>query len=272
MKYLFPFALSSDCGDDFTHCITPTNMTGKIYYSGIMVGETNGYSVGPIIGTIEDPSTITSFPPDDLYNFDFDAQTSNTGQISCCEGTTYPDDDDAIAVRIESYFAYVDVTFELSTDDGIDEALDGSHTIRTVYGDVDDSEYTKGDLLYKVADDDFRWCTIASGCTHTTRPTSPLQDSTVTSYSGSEDGLGNQTIPTFSANLTSASQIQLTESDILNNAYTFTIDYQMGDGVVFTSDLTDETTLAGMVSIFRLAAEPGSESNGFTASLTAATE
>ena len=62
------YALSStNCGDEAEQCITPSNISGKIYYSGIMVGDTEGYSVGPIVGDIEDPSLVTSFPLEDFY-------------------------------------------------------------------------------------------------------------------------------------------------------------------------------------------------------------
>jgi hypothetical protein len=261
--------LSNSCGDDAVNCLTPTNLSGKIYYSGIMVGDQAGYSVGPIVGDIIDPSEVTSFPSEDLLDFDFSEELSLDGEFECCEGTDYPDDADAIASRIESYFGYVDTAFTLSAADGVAEDLVGSHFIRTVYADIDDTDFQQGDLLYSDDGTDFFWCTIAAGCTHTTRPDSPIQYDDVVNYAGTEDGLGNQTIPTFSVDLDDDSQVTLTETDLLANSWAFTVDFDMGDGVVFSEDLTEQDTIAEMVSLFSLAAEPGSSDNGFSASLTA---
>jgi hypothetical protein len=262
--------LSSSCAS-FTHCITPDNVTGKIFYSGIMVGDTSGYSVGPIVGTVTDPSTITSFDPTTLLDFDFSQQLTVGGGIVCCGGTTFPSDADAIAQRIESYFAYVDVVFTLTTDDGVAEAIAGTHTVRVVYGDIDGTEMQKGDMLYKGASDtDFFWCTVADGCTHETRPESPLQDTTVANYAGTEDGLGNQTIATFSVQLADeASKISMTESEVTENSWAFTIDFSMTNGIVFSEDLTTKSSIAEMVQVFGLEAVPGQQNGGFTATLSA---
>jgi hypothetical protein len=264
-------ALSSSCGSSAVNCVTPDNVTGKVYYSGIMVGDISGYSVGPIVGTVVDPSTITSFDPATFLDFDLNQQLAVAGSFQCCGGTAFPVDENAVAQRIESYFPYVDVVFTLTTDDGVAEAVAGTHTVRVVYGDIDGTEMQKGDMLYKGASDtDFFWCTVADDCTHATRPASPLQNATVANYTGTSDGLGNQTIPTFSIQLADAtSKISMTETEVKANNWTFTIDFSLANGIIFSEDLTTKTSIAEMVQVFDLAAQPGQNDGGFTATLSA---
>ena len=262
--------LSTDCGGS-VQCLTPTNVTGKIYYSGITVGTVNSYSVGPIVGDIIDPSTITSFAEEDLLDFDFGQQLAVGGGIVCCGGSPYPADSEAIAQRIESYFGYIDVVFSLTETDGVTVELQGTHTIRTIYGDIDGTELKKGDLLYKgVNDSDFKWCTTSEGCVHTTRPGNPIQNLVVATFSGTPDQMGNQTIPAFAVQLPdAASKIQMTESQILNNSWAFTIDFNMTNGLVFSQDITTLTQVQELVAAFDLSADPGNTDGGFMATLAA---
>jgi hypothetical protein len=261
---------TADCSGSADGCLTPDSVTGVVYYAGIQVGiNGSGYSLGPIVGNITDPSPITSFPQEDLLNFDLGEQLTVAGTIVCCEGASFPEDSRAYARAIEIYFGYIDTTFTLSEVDGVAVDLVGTHTIRTVYGDIDGTDFKKGDLLYKGSGEtDFKWCTPTEGCTLTTRPSTPIQYDTVVNYSGSEDGLGNQTIPIFSADLTTE-EIQLTESEVLANSWTFTIDFDMTNGVIFTQDITEATQIYELVHAFQLAAEPGDSDNGFTATLQA---
>ena len=262
------YSLSADC-QGYANCITPSNISGKIYYSGIMVGDENGYSLGPIVGNVQDPSQIPSFDMAELYDFDFANALSVSGDFTCCEGSPYPADSDAIAVRIESYFAYIDTSFTLTQADGVIAELVGDHTIRTVYADINNTEYQQGDFLYKVSSGDFRWCTVTDGCVHSTRPADPLQYADVANFMGTPDGLGNQIIPTFAVQITPNSQISLTESEVLSNSWEFTIDFDMGDGVIFTQPLSEIGSIAELVSVVQLAAEPGNSQSSFSADLSA---
>ena len=262
------YSLSDDC-QGYANCITPSNISGKIYYSGIMVGNETGYSLGPIVGTVQDPSPTLSFDMAELYDFDFANALSVSGGFTCCEGSPYPADSDAIAVRIESYFAYVDISFTLTEADGVSAELAGAHTIRTVYADINDTEYQQGDFLYEVTSGDFRWCTLADGCVHSSRPADPLQYAEVTNFAGTPDGQGNQVIPTFAVQINPDSQISLTESEVLANSWEFTIDFDMGDGVIFTQPLSEIGSIAELVSVVQLAAEPGNSQSSFSADLSA---
>lgn len=261
--------LSEDCSSGLVHCVTPSNASGRVYYAGVMVGLQSGYSVGPIIGTVTDPSQITTFPTGSLLDFDLADQLTLDGGIVCCGGTSYPADSAAIVRAIEIYFGYLDATFALEAGDGINAALVGTHTVRTVFGDVDGTEMKKGDLLYQgPGDDNFYWCTTDGGCVFSTRPDSPIQNADIVAYNGSGDGLGNQTIPIFSADLPEDHPtVILTESDVLDNSLAFTIDFDMENGVGFSADLTTVDSIAEMIDSFELTAEPGSGDAGFTATV-----
>lgn len=261
---------ADNCGDSVTQCLTPMNVVGKVYYAGVMIGNEQGYSLGPIVGDVVDASQITAFPEADLLTFDLSAQLEVGGGIVCCGGSPYPEDADAIASRIEIYFAYIDVIFSLTAEDGVGEALVDTHQIRTVYGDVEGTELKKGDLLYLAAgEEEYRWCTTTEGCVHTTRPESPIQNEAIASYSGSSDGLGNQTIPTFAIGLADGHEtITITETEVLNNSFLFTIDFDMANAIGFTEDLTAaDMTIVGMIQAFDLRAEPAGGDNGFTATI-----
>ncbi len=261
---------STECSE-FAECVTPDNVSGKVYYAGIMVGTgSTGYSLGPIIGDVIDPSQTGSFSPTELLDFDMAQQITADGSMTCCEGSPYPPDEEAYARAVEILFGYVDVDFSLE-DSSTNKAVSGEHTVRTVYGDITGTEYKKGDLLYLDKEDNlFKWCTPEAGCTHVSRPENPLQYEDVANYSGTPDGVGNQIIPSFAAELpTDHPSIQLTESDVLSHSWMFTIDFDMTGGVVFTDNLTSTSTISDLVRAFRLAAAPGSRESGFTVRLTA---
>jgi hypothetical protein len=263
-------AISTSCGEStFKSCVTPSSVTGQVYYAGLMIGDKNGYSLGPIVGEIIDPSEATAFATTELSDFDLGATTTFSGTPTCCEGSAYPADASATLSRIEMYFGYVDATFTLASTDSVATALQATHTIRTVYADITGTAFKKGDLLYKNSTDtDFMWCTTDDGCTLTTRPTSPIQYSDVANFSSS--GLGNQNIATFAATLADGHEtLSFPEATVLASSYTITADFTMTNSVVFTSDLTTLTTVPSMVSAFRLAAEPGSSTGGFTVTVTA---
>ncbi len=263
--------LSADCAE-YDACMTPDTVFGKVYYAGIMVGMDTGYSLGPIIGDVIDPSPTTSFKQSELLDFDLYTQLDIEGSIQCCEGSPYPSDDNAYVRAVEILFGYVDTTFTLE-EAAVHADIAGTHVIRTVYGDVDDTELQKGDVLYRRSlDEDFKWCTETEGCIHTSRPADPIQNDDIADYTGTPDGLGNQVIPSFSAELAQGHDpVQLTESAILGNSWQFVIDFDMTSGVAFTLHPSKINTIAELVTSFKLAAEPGHQDIGFTVTLTATT-
>lgn len=255
---------TSGCGTGYAACITPTSVTGKAYYAGMIVGSSNGLSLGPLLGTVEDPSDATSFTSTELIEFDFAEGLTKPGSPSLGGPIAYPSDEQAYVQNAHIYFGWVDVTFELTAANGVPVALRDTHTVRIVMANVSDLGYTKGDVLYKDSNDtEFLWCTSGAGCTHTTRPGSPLQISAIASYANTEDE-GNPTIPSFYAELeTGHTPIQVKQSDLTSKTLTFTWDFNMADGVKFVLNPTGLTTVYDLVSNVRLPAEPRDEDAAF---------
>lgn len=263
-----PSLVSSDCLTTVTQCVTPSNLSGKVYYAGLGVGTGDSYSLGPIIGSITDPSVATSFPQEDLQDFDLTEELSLEGNISCCGGVPYPRDEEAIVRTVHIFFAYADAVLTLTSEDGVSGDLVGTHTIRTVFGDIDGTDFKKGDLLYKgEGDTAFVWCTSEGGCIHAERPENPIQEPVIASYD-SPERVGNQTIPSFFANLPeNHEEIRITEEQAKNNSFAITIDFDMTNGVGFTSNLSPLTRVEEMVGVFRLVASPQDQDNSFTATI-----
>ncbi len=258
---------------DAIACVTPSAVSGKSYYAGVMVGRNLGYSVGPILGDVIDPSQATSYVESDLHEFDLAQGIQTPGSFTCCDGSPFPSDEEAFVTRLEIYFGYIDTTFILGTS-GIAEALQGTHTVRLVFADITDTDLRRGDLLYQSGSSgDFVWCTTDSGCTHSTRPDTPIQLSSVSTFVN--DSFGSPTIPTVAAELTQDHEdIQLTRSQLEDstNAWTFTADFQINQAVIFTSDPSTWTSTAHMIAAYDLAAQPGRDTSGFSVNLTVTVE
>jgi len=272
------YAISTDCAGTGRTCITPIAVTGMAYYAGLMVGsgEQGGYSVGPIIGEVIDPSQAESYTTSELIQFDMADQLQIDGSPTCCGGSPYPEDDRAILSYVHIYFGYLDNTIEFTSSDGVATALVGKHIIRTIYADITDTEFKKGDLLYKGPNDsEFLWCTSSDGCTLSTRPSNPIQYAEVADYTNT--GQGSKNIPEFAIQLTAGhTDIKLTSTDLLDKTitWTFTVDFDITNGVQFASNPTTLTKVTELVSAFRLVASPqgrnGSDADAqFKATVTA---
>ncbi len=113
------------------------------------------------------------------------------------------------------------------------------------------------------------WCTVVSGCTHTTRPDSPLQESAIVDYSGSPDGLGNQTMPSFAVQLSAGHvDIEMPQSVVTSNSWEFDIDFQMQYSIIFTTNPSSWSNSRELVQGFALEADPGDPDGGFTTTIT----
>ncbi|MGK5086665.1 hypothetical protein WDW86_03840 [Bdellovibrionota bacterium FG-2] len=264
------YASASTCASGKT-CITPTAVTGKVHYAGIIVGAgtENGTSLGPILGKDERPDQGTAYADADLEDFDFSKGIKSTAATASAGGGPegYPADDKATAGNINLYFGYMDFSF--SVDSG---TLSGAHTIRLIMADITGTEYKRGDLLHKGASEaSFFWCTTAAGCTHTTRPTTPLTYSAVANFTNT-NGRGNMTIPAFFVNLSNATPVLLKKTELATGNWLFKVDFSITNGLVFSSDPTSLTTVPSLISAFSIPQDPGSESTGFTAELSVTKE
>lgn len=263
---------TSTCGSGNEACITPDEVNGKAYYAGMIVGATNGLSLGPLIGSVEDASKATAFAESELLAFDFGEQLAMTGAPSIGGPIPYPADADAVVREFHVYFGYVDVTFTLAAGGSI-SALAGTHVLRQVMADITGTDMKKGDIMHRMeSETDFKWCVTGSpgNCSQTTRPASPLQNSEIASFSQTEEG--NKTIPSFFFKQPAAAEtIYIKKSDLTNPASTntFTVDITMTRGLKFVATPASwSDNVAAMAASFRLPADPGDDEAGFTATIT----
>ncbi len=263
--------LSTNCSSsEAAACITPSQVSGKAYYAGIFVGTQLGYSVGPILGNIKDPSQATSFQQSELYDFDLSTGIQTPGSPVCCGGSPYPADEEAFVTSFHVYFGYIDSTFTLDESDGVSAELQGTHTIRLVYGDVEGTDLEQGDLLYQGASDTtFKWCTTESGCIHETRPENPIQHFEISRYSAEQEDTPG--LPSITAELAEGhSSIQLTEASMLDvtKKRVFTVDVHMDNGIFFKVDPQTMGSISELVAAFELSAETSRQATGFSVNIT----
>ncbi len=256
---------TATCGTGFSACITPDGVVGKAYYAGMIVGKDHGLSLGPLIGTVTDASKATDFSESELLEFDFSQQLVLTGAPVIGGPIEYPADDQAYVQNFHVYLGWIDTTFTLA----IGEGIIGTHVIRQVMADIAGTDMKKGDKMYRLSTDtDFKYCVTGSGCTGTTRPASPVQDSAIASFTNTSEG--NKTIPSFFVDLAAGTEVQIKKSDLTSAASTntFTVDFAMTNGVKFTTAASEWATTDKLVSAFSLSAKPGDDDSAFTATIT----
>jgi hypothetical protein len=176
--------------------------------------------------------------------------------FKCC-WSTYPADEDAYSGWFEIMFAFADVTFPVHGG-----ALEGTHTVRTAFADVDDKGYRKGDLLYRT-DAGWRWVDSATGELRESRPEKPLQLGWVAEFDGSGDGRGNQHIPTMFVSISDSQKVHMPADTVLANAWEFIVDFNLRQGLIFRRmDPDSMTTVAQLVSHFDIRADRDNASSG----------
>jgi hypothetical protein len=250
-----------------TTCTTPSNMSGKAYYAGIMITlnssgsnySSGGYSLGPILGNVSDPSKISKFTNSSLLDFDFASPKVLTGSPVCCGGTLYPPDAYSYPSSVEIYFAYIDTTFKITSG-----TMAGTWVVRTYFGDIDGTDYKKGDLLIKSTTNtsysEFQYISTA-GTASTTRPSSPIQYTPVSSFTPLSS-LGNQTIPTFSVSLTNSNKVSFPKSEVLASKYSFEFDFTITNAITWgTTTPSTYTSPKDILTNFRFDTTFGSSNN-----------
>lgn len=266
---------TSTCGAAYAACVTPINVSGKAYYAGMIVGgggtSEPGLSLGPMIGTVRDPSQAVSFSESGLSDLDLSQQLVATGSPSLGGPIPYPSDTAATVQNFHVYFGYVDIKFKFDSEDpDVITSLEDTHIVRLYMADIDGTSYKKGDLLYKnAAGSDFKWCVSGSLCAETTRPSSPIQYTAVANFSSTNEG--NKTIPSFFMKMPSnASPVQVKKSDLTNaaNTNTFKVDFAMAKAIKFATAPSVWSRIDQVVSALRLPADPGSDSSAFTVTIT----
>jgi hypothetical protein len=241
----------------YVKCSTPINLTGEVWYTGLMVGAgSTGYSVGPLVGEVENPGSNTDYRGNP---FDAAAAQAATGKLSCCGGSPYPADSDAKIQYFQMYPVFIDAKF--SIDSG---AMSGTHTFRVYFSPVD--SYQKGDVLYKDSAGRLYWCTAGSGCTATTRPASPVQYTAIKDFSNS--GQGHPSIPALFIKPASTQASTTLTSSTMSRAKSFSanVSLQLSQFVAWSSDPSAATRLDQLAQYFRF-----NVSDAFTSTATGMT-
>ncbi len=220
-------------------CLTPDNLEGRVYSGSLMVGG-NGSSVGyavTTVGATEDVRRRPDLGKDGTLTFNLNSTTDFSGDYTCCGGSAYPADEDAIVRRLEFAFDFLDATFTVPGTAG--PSIAGkTYTIRLVYvvetevaGIAGDSSVSVmlGDKLVRVPGNSaFRWCDD-SACSLASRPASPLAAAGL----AVDSGMGNQNYAGFSTNLTDNTSITFTEAEALQGNWTFTVLFDLEDALRF---------------------------------------
>jgi hypothetical protein len=238
----------SDTPEYLSYRITPSNMEGRLIQLMLLVGEPGEGKGGSalFLSSIEEHGYGEKTVPNSgvLPRFNLSERLTVDGDFRCC-WETYPDDAHAYSGWFEIMFAYVDATFSISSG-----ALEGVHTVRTAFADVEDLGYRRGDLLYR-APDGFRWVDSATGELRAARPDKPLQLGWVRDYAGSGDGRGNQHIPTLFVAVQDTQKVHMPADTVLANSWEFIVDFILRRGLIFRHvDPATMTTVAQLLSAF----------------------
>ncbi len=249
-------------------CLTPDNLEGRVYSGSLMVGG-NGSSLGyavTTVGATEDVRRRPDLGKDGTLTFNLNSTTDFSGDYTCCGGSAYPADEDAIVRQLEFSFDFLDATFTVPGTAG--PSIAGkTYAIRLVYvletevADIaSDSTVSVmlGDKLVRVPGDSaYRWCDD-SGCSFASRPGSPLAAAGITIDSGP----GNQNYAIFSTNLTDNTSITFTQAEALQGNWIFTVHFDLEDALRF--DITDWSAVSSVQDLVAAFSRFGDHINNST--------
>lgn len=252
-KSAAPRKMAADTGDYYlSYRITPSNMEGRLIQLSLMIGapgEGKGGSSLRLIGTEDGFRGGEVGKSAELPLVNLAGRLTLDGGFRCC-WETYPRDEDAFSGWFEIMFAYVDATFPIAGG-----ALAGNHTVRTVFADVADLGYRKGDLLYKDGDA-FKWADSASGALTATRPAHPLQLDWVRDFDGDGDSRGNPYVPTLFVAVQDSQKVHMPADSVLANSWEFIADFLLADGLIFRRiDPAQMTNVSQLLSAFDIRAD-----------------
>lgn len=212
-------------------CFTPTKLTGKYYGTGFLI-QSSGNGMVAYFGQ-DSWANITSSST--TYSFDSSSPVTNSGNLTCCNGTGDFTSSNTYIESVMYLFGYLDATFTVSGVTG-NTSMNREFTVRFVLADGAITSGIRGDLLLKDPSDGiFKWIdtsvsaggNVGAGTLVTTRPTSPVtMNTSVVSYSNPFGSQGNQTIPVIYAPVVPASGsglFEVTEASLsaANKSYTY---------------------------------------------------
>lgn len=261
------------CGDGHIVCLTPTNLSGRIYAGGLMVGGQElggpGYAI-TTIGANEDVRRRPDQGKTGTLAFDVGATTDISGDYTCCEGSEYPGADAAMVSRLEMNFDYLDVSFTVPAE--ADAAIAGqSFVIRQVY--VDDTTAPDvigtmhlGDKLIRRGDEEFfRWYDEEQG-SHAERPATPLRAPNVELMSGEQ---GNPHYATVAISLSNDASMSFTKEEAERGGWLLRVAFDLDRAAIFElGDWAEADEEWDLIRAFHFVHEPGHANTSVRANLS----
>jgi hypothetical protein len=188
------------------------------------------------------------------YPFDASTPVTNSGTLTCCNGTGDFSSSNTYIESVMYLFAYLDATFTVANV-GSNTTMNQAFTIRFVFADGAITSGIRGDILIKDTnlpagqggsnDGEFKWVSTASGALSTTRPSDPVtMNSSVTNYTNPFGAnAGNQTIPVIYAGVTPASGsglLTFTEAELRTVGRIYSFKFDPTNFVMFPALLTTD--------------------------------
>lgn len=215
---------------------TPTNLSGRIFAAGALLGNDSDGSKNYNMTFLADSLDIINRPdlnthPEGTTSFDLSEPSTFSGLISIPTETGMPTN--PVITRLETAFDYIDATVTLSGTANID----GTYVVRTVMRASANATDTDGmmsigdKLIREDEETEFRWC-ASDGCTYTTRPSSPIQDTTILEAdTGNDSEPGNQNYVYYSIDL--LEEVTTTYAELSDTTRLWTVDYDVTDALSF---------------------------------------
>jgi hypothetical protein len=251
-------------------CVTPTELTGKYYATGLLIQSSGSGMVG-YFGP-DNFSDITGTST--TYNFDMNSPITNSGNFRCCGGSGDLSSSNTYVSDIIYMFAYIDATFDISgTATG---GMNRQFTVRFVLADDAITSGKRGDLLLKdPADSVFKWIDtstsaggiVGNGTLTATRPTTPVtMNTSVTDWTNPFGAnQGNQSIPVIFAPVLpeSGSGVFVTsQTELAADGKVYTYGFDPDSFVMFptllTADINMLSSYTQLLSKIHLAGLPHS--------------
>jgi len=235
-------------------CFTPTQLTGKHFGMGLLIQST-GNGMSAYFGA-EEWASITG--ASEKYDFDAASPVTNTGNLTCCNGTGDLSSENTYISEVTYLFGYIDATFAVAGVTG-NESMNATYTLRFVMADGAIDTALRGDVLMRV-DGSGGSCPVSnSGCTGVfkwmnstneafseTRPASPVvMNTSVVNYDAPFDE-GQQNIPVFGVPVLPASGegvLQVTEAELRAAGNTYDFQFDPEGFVMFPTVLTADISL-----------------------------
>lgn len=254
------------CGASDTAC-TPSNLQGRVYAAGAMLGGGGGPG-GFSMTFMADSDAVTQDPSEGKGGtiiFDVLLDDPVSGKAAIPSEAEMPTNNKVTSIEFK--FDYLDTTFVLTGTSGVD----ATYTVRTVFvseataSDVTGTMYRGDKLIMASGETAFKWCD-SSGCS-TTRPTSPYQQSAIASWTPFEQGGVEYT--TVSFDIADDAQKTFSYATLSDVSKVWTVDLAVANAITFSAAPSTFDAVKTIVDKFAFAYTPSSDGSAGTSALTA---